>query len=109
MPRTVDDRTLCDESVAVPVTDWPAPSAPRIVSPVHDTRKRSLQVNWTVTGELFHPAAFGAGVAVPAIAGFVVSSTWTPNAASALLPAASVAVQVTGVVPSGKGLPDAAQ
>ena len=87
--------------MAVPVTDWPAPSAVSVVSAVHDARKKSLQVKWTVTGELFHPAAFAAGVAVPLMTGFVVSTTVTWKVAVPRLPPASVAPHSASVVPSG--------
>src|SRR5258707_15520736 len=51
-------------SVAVPVIVWFAPSALRICGPGHETGGAPpVQTNITVTGVLFHPAAFGAGAA----------------------------------------------
>ncbi len=58
------------------------------------------------------PAALGASAVMSAgsaRAGAVVSCTVTVNDPDELLPAASVAVQVTVVVPSGNVLPDAGE
>ena len=54
----------------------------------------SAQVKVTVTGELFHPAAFGAGETVAEIVGAVLSMLML-RVALALLPATSETVPVT--------------
>src|SRR6267378_7354632 len=66
----------------------------------------SAHVNETVTGVLFQPFAFGlAGVTVAMIVGDVSSTTVTVCTADAVFPAASVAVYVRVVAPSGKMFP----
>jgi hypothetical protein len=54
----------------------------------------SEHVNVTVTTELFHPAAFGAGAVVAVIVGGVLS-TRTVTDVVAVLPALSLAVPET--------------
>ena len=63
-------------SVAVPLTLWPAPSLLRTVDAgvqlaIPDSASAQLKV--TVTGELFQPLEFAAGVRAPAIAGGMLS------------------------------------
>src|SRR5919202_4883657 len=87
---TVVVATLSALSVAVPLTDWLAPLvlsvtplltavAPVPVTPVQVwipdcTAPASAQVNFTVTGALYQPLAFGPVVAAPVMVGAVLSS-----------------------------------
>lgn len=59
----------------------------------------SAQVKFTVTFELFHPLALGAGEATAVIVGGVLS-IFTERVAAEVLPALSMTDPVTGVVPS---------
>ena len=59
----------------------------------------SAQVKFTVTFELFHPLALGAGDATAVIVGGVLS-IFTDTVAEDVLPALSVTDPVTGVMPS---------
>src|ERR1051326_510377 len=58
-------------SVALPTADWLAPSSCKVTgavqSPEGTPEVASVQVNVTVTSELFQPKAFAAGEAAPAI------------------------------------------
>src|SRR5881296_1350654 len=99
IPPTVAVVELPLVSVAVPITDWPAPSVVRSWSASHEARNRSVHTKWTVTAVLFHPAPFGTGLAAPTMVGAVVSTIVARTVAERELPAASVAVHVTVVVP----------
>src|SRR5205085_2369899 len=101
MPPTVAVAALPLVSVAVPVTDWAAPSVVSVWAASHVARNRSVQTKCTVTAVLFQRAPFGVGLALPAMVGFVVSRMVTDVVADPMLPAASVARQVIVVVPSG--------
>src|ERR1700690_312350 len=91
MFETVTEVLLPAPSFAVPVTDWPAPwtSVTGVVGQVATPETASEQVKLTVTGVLFQPAAFGAGVFVTPITA-PRSSMITASAPVALLPALSV-------------------
>ena len=84
-------------SVAVPVTCWPAPSVDTTTGAGHTANLEPVHVNVTVTAVLFHPAAFGAGLAVAVIvSGSVLpNDTDTVTEADAEFPATSTAVPVT--------------
>ena len=64
----------------------------------------SAHVKWTVTGELFHPFAFGVGERTAAIDGGVKSIRSGPVEAVAVLPALSVAVPVSVWTPSADAI-----
>src|SRR5262249_14821323 len=62
-------------SVALPLTTWLAPSAVTATGAVTDPTPERLSVAWklTVTLELFHPFAFGAGLSTGVKLGGVLS------------------------------------
>src|SRR5581483_1894928 len=101
---TVADAEFPARSVHVPLTDWFAPSLARTVGaaglPGARPERASVHWNATVTLVLFQPLAFGAGVREPAIVGGVLSILTTSVLAASMLPALSVAENVTTVVPS---------
>jgi hypothetical protein len=82
-------------SVAVPEAVWLAPLFDSVVGPGHVSvpDSASAQLKLMVTSELFHPAAFGAGVAVGKMLGETLSR-FTVAVVVAVLPAKSVAVPV---------------
>ena len=61
MPDTVVEAVWPNSSTTVPVTDWSAALADSVTGAEHDTTEEPGQVKLTVTGPLFHPAAFAAG------------------------------------------------
>ncbi|MBT2498202.1 hypothetical protein J7E25_03765 [Agromyces sp. ISL-38] len=95
MPETPALAELSALSTAVPATDWFAPSveSTTVPPPVQDLmpESASAQMSETVTLELFQPAAFAAGAALPVMVGFALSSL-TTAAPVPLLPSLSVAV-----------------
>lgn len=61
-------------SAVVPLTTWPAPSGLTVIGAGHVcTATWSAHANVTVTLVLFHPLAFGAGLAVGVMVGGVES------------------------------------
>ncbi len=64
-------------STASPLADWFAPWLASVVSGSHEATPEapSLHENETVTGVLFHPFAFGAGLTDPTIEGAVASKS----------------------------------
>src|SRR5258705_13588902 len=106
MGPTVALAVLPLPSVAVRVTDWAAPSPERITSAGHvTTPELSAQVKWIVTGPLFQPFPFGAGVAVPVMDGAVLSMTVIVWTALAGLPEASAAVYARVMISGLAGEP----
>ncbi len=101
MPLTVVLAELSALSVAVPVTDWFAAFAERVVGglDVFTPDRASVGVNETVTSVLFHPLAFAAGVRVPMMPGAVLSSL-TCTEPVPVLPTLSVTVVVRVTIPS---------
>jgi hypothetical protein len=83
-------------SVTVPLTTWLAPSTEKVCGLGHVTigAVPGTQVNVTVTGVLFHPAALGVGDTAADIVG-AVSSIFKVVVTDALFPATSVTVPVT--------------
>ena len=79
-------------SVAVPVTTWFAPSVLTGIGPEQLATPEPVaeQVNVTMTGVLFHPAALGDGAMLAVIMGGA-RSMLIVSATEAVLPAASVA------------------
>jgi hypothetical protein len=103
MPPTVVEAVLPAASVAVPVTDWLAPSPVSVTGAVTDTPGRlSAAVKLTTTSVLFHPFVFAAGVREPAIVGGVVSSVTTVEA-TADWPNESVAWTRRTFAPAARG------
>ncbi|WP_436496772.1 hypothetical protein [Actinokineospora sp. HUAS TT18] len=90
-------------SVAVPPTDWfaPSPLSVRDADAVPSARQllisesASEQVNDTVTSVLCQPNPFAGGVRDPLIDGLAVSRRTTTDAVGPTLPSASVAVPLT--------------
>src|SRR5207249_1423353 len=96
IPETVVLALLPALSVAVPVDDWPVPSAS--VASAEELlvpEEVSAELEGTVVTLLFHPPAAGEVVGVPLIVGAVLSMLIPETVALALLPALSVAVPVT--------------
>src|SRR5438552_440684 len=97
IPETVVLVLLPALSVAVPVADWAAPAALRVIGLVQlaipertsDPRQPSL------TSASFRPLASAVGRPRTVIAGAVLSMLIPETVALALLPALSVAVPVT--------------
>src|SRR6476469_2626761 len=91
--RSLPARSLTEE-LAVRLAPWPwmtlsagaAPSMPE---------RLSSDVQWIATLSLYQPAAFGPVVGAPLRVGAVVSMLMPLTVASAVLPAASVAVPLT--------------
>jgi hypothetical protein len=75
-------------STAVPCTLWPAVSVVTVTGPLQDPIPLipSEQTKLIVGLELFHPAAFGAGVTVPTMLGGVLSNLTVADTV-AVLPA----------------------
>jgi hypothetical protein len=75
MPDTVALALLPALSVAVPVTDWFAPSIDSVVGALQlaTPESASVHVKLTVTSVLFQPAALPAGSASPMIVGGTIS------------------------------------
>ena len=73
----IDVAELPATSVHVPLTDCPPPSPERTVGAggLPAAKPERLSAHWklTVTGELFQPFAFAAGVRVPEMLGGVLS------------------------------------
>src|SRR5260370_27098169 len=71
MPETVALALLPAISVAVPMTDWPAPSSISVTVWVElaTPEVASLAVKLTVTGPLYQPSALAAVVGAPLIVG----------------------------------------
>ena len=97
IPATVVLALLPALSVAVPVADWAAPAALRVIGLVQLAipERTSEQRKLAVTSLLFQPLALAAGLRLPLIAGPVLSMLIPETVALALLPALSVAVPVT--------------
>src|SRR5712691_2737017 len=101
MPLTVALALLPATSVAVPLTDWPAPSmrtaagSGQLATP----DRLSLQVKLTVTSVLFQPFAFGAGLRAAVIVGGVLSILTAGEVKVALFPARSATVTVPVTAP----------
>src|SRR5207249_54953 len=97
IPETVVLVLLPALSVAVPVADWAAPAALRVIGLVQLAipERTSEQRKLAVTSLLFQPLALAAGLRLPLIAGPVLSMLIPETVALALLPALSVAVPVT--------------
>src|SRR5437879_10615414 len=95
IPETVVLALLPALSVAVPLDDWPLPSA-SVSSAVQLWIPESVseQLKCTVTSLLFQPAALGVVVAAPLIVGAVLSMLIPETVVLVLLPALSVAVPV---------------
>ena len=94
----VAEAELPARSVTVPVTDWLAPLAVRVVDTGQGTARpdsASEQVKLTVTLVLFQPLPLAAGLWDAVILGAVLSMLMPPTVAEAVLPALSVAVRVT--------------
>src|SRR4030042_1429384 len=94
-PLTVAEAELPALSVAVPVTNWPAPSDETVVFGVTAATpdNTSLAVKLTMTSLLFQPLALAPGVREPLILGFVLSMLMLLILVKAdVLPALSVAV-----------------
>ena len=93
-PVTVADVWFPALSVAVPLTDWLAPSPLRVTSTGHeampDKPDWSAQVKCTVIGPRYQPLPFGTVVAAPVIVGGVVSTRTCTVFAVSGLPALSV-------------------
>jgi hypothetical protein len=87
-------------SVAVPLTDWPAPLAVNVVAvgQLFTPESASEQLKAAVTSVLFHPLAFAAGDRPPVIDGAALSSLTTADPVP-VFPRRSVAVAVF-VVPA---------
>src|SRR5207253_2980946 len=103
IPETVVLALVPALSVAVPVADWAAPAALRVIGLVQLAipERTSEQRKLAVTSLLFQPLALAAGLRLPLIAGPVLSMLIPETVALALLPALSVAVAVArGVAPS---------
>src|SRR5437870_2216167 len=105
---TVVVAVLPATSVAVPVTDWFAPSVLRVLSAEQPPRVAmavsvSEQVNRTVTGPLYQPLAFGLVVAAPVMLGARLSTLnvrlWPAPVLSSTLPALSLLQNVTVWMP----------
>src|SRR5439155_221987 len=85
------------------VTVWLAPSALTValatvlVATPDCTAPASAQLKPTVTSTLFQPKAFGAGLRLPVITGFVLSIFTVTLAIALVLPALSVHVPLTSV------------
>src|SRR5262245_61605979 len=96
MPETVVPALLPATSVAVPLTDWPAPSPLSVVGPETPARpeRASLALKLTVTGPLFQPKPLAAGARAPLIDGGVASIRMDRELELGLVPLLSVAVAV---------------
>lgn len=83
-------------SVAVPFTTWPEPAVEITCGAVQEEipESASAQRNVTVTEDVFHPAAFGAGDALAVMVGAVLSM-FTDTDAVAEFPATSVHTPLT--------------
>jgi hypothetical protein len=101
MLLTVALALLPAASVAVPVTDWFAPLALRVLFGPQATipEVASAQVKLTVTSVLFQLSAFVAGERLPLIVGGVASRLMVTDLES--VPPALVAVQVSGMPAAG--------
>src|SRR3989449_7296387 len=90
IPETVVLALLPALSSAVPLADWAAPSALRVIGLVQLAipERRSEQRKLAVTSLLFQPLALAAGLRLPLIVGAVLSMLTLP-VALALLPALS--------------------
>src|SRR5687768_4989233 len=97
MPLTVADLELPALSVAVPVTDWSAPSLLSVVLPtqVAMSDSPSAQVKLTVTAALYQPFRSATRSGAPLMVGNTVSMSMSVTVAVLVLPAASVAVPTT--------------
>jgi hypothetical protein len=96
IPPTVMVTELPALSVAIPKTDWSAPSPDRVELPEYDAKPESPSstMKVTVTDSLFQPLMFGSGLLEPLIVGGV-KSMLTETVNEAELPAKSVTVPVT--------------
>src|SRR5207245_4921728 len=96
IPETVVLALLPALSSAVPLADWAAPSALRVIGLVQLAipERTSEQRKLAVTSLLFQPLALAAGLRLPLIVGAVLSML-TLAFALALLQALSVAVPLT--------------
>ncbi len=94
IPPTSADAKLPARSTHVPVTDWEAPSAAKIVGAGEDSTPESAseQANDTVTGPLFHPFTFALGDLEPEVLGGVLSMLIPLTVAEAVFPALSAHV-----------------
>jgi hypothetical protein len=79
-------------SVQVPETDWPAPSAVKVIGTVQEAipESASAPVKDTVTFVLFQPRAFGTGTIVSVAVGGVSSIATVKVLGVSWLPALSV-------------------
>src|SRR5438445_3896276 len=95
IPETVVLVLLPALSVAVPLDDWPLPSASvASAAQLWIPESVSAQLKCTVTSLLYQPAALGEVVAAPLIVGAVLSMLIPETVVLVLLPALSVAVPV---------------
>src|SRR5438093_7849785 len=93
IPETVALALLPALSVAVPLADWPLPSASvASAAQLWTPESASAQLKCTVTWLLSQPAAVGEVVAAPLIVGAGVSMLIPETVVLALLPAVSVVV-----------------
>src|SRR5258708_35829758 len=92
-------------SMAVPRTTWPLPSVVIVWSAGHVTMPdtESEHTKWTVTGPLFHPFAFGAGLTVAVIVGDPVSMLNAGLVNVAGFPAFSLTVPIACLSAPGGG------
>ncbi len=96
IPLTMQLALLPALSIAVPVTDWLAPSVPTAVDGVTEAtpERLSLAAKLTITLALFQPLVLGSGLREPVIVGGVLSILNEDVVEVVLLPALSVTVTV---------------